>query len=144
MEEALAAAEGLGHGTDNKCPRQIRRSCRPHAAVRRSTSVILIVIALAAAAGVAYGSYRASSETKRLEERVAVLERSNRDSASRVGQLAADREKLCVSVDSTRQKITGVVLAPGSPAPNFDLEADPLSAPDRIILTFYNWCRNMP
>jgi len=112
--------------------------------VRRLTSVILIVIALASVAGVAYGSYRASSETARLEERVAGLERSNRDSVSRIGQFAADRRKLCASVDSTRQRITGVVLAPGSPAPNFDLEADPLSAPDRIILTFYNWCQDGP
>jgi len=112
--------------------------------MRLRTSVILIVIALAAVAGVAYGSYRASSETNVLEERVTALELSNRDSASRIGELVADRQKLCVGVDRTRQKITGVVLAPGSPAPNFDVEADPLSAPDRIILTLYNWCRALP
>jgi hypothetical protein len=101
------------------------------------------MIALGAVAGVAYGSYRASSETQRLEERVNALELSDRDSASRIGQLVAERQKLCVGVDSTRQKITGVVLAPGSPSPNFDVEADPMSAPDRIILTLYNWCRTL-
>jgi hypothetical protein len=111
--------------------------------VRGRTSVVLIMIALGAVAGVAYGSYRASSETQRLEERVNALELSDRDSASRIGQLVAERQKLCVGVDSTRQKITGVVLAPGSPSPNFDVEADPMSAPDRIILTLYNWCRTL-
>ena len=42
--------------------------------------------------------------------------------------------------DPGQTKITGVVLSPSSPTPNFDVQADPLSAPERTILMFYNWC----
>lgn len=109
--------------------------------MRASTAIILIVISLAAVGGVAYGSYRASTDTDRLEKRVTALEQANRDSASGIEQLKADRQKLCASVDRVREKITGVVLTPGSPAPNFDVEADPLSAAERTILMLYNWCQ---
>ncbi len=109
--------------------------------MRARTAIILIVISLAAVAGVAYGSYRASTKSDRLEKRIAVLEQANRDSVSGIEQLKADKQKLCASVDRVREKITGVVLTPGSPTPNFDVEADPLSAVERVILMLYNWCR---
>jgi hypothetical protein len=108
--------------------------------VRRSTSIILIVISLAAVAGVAYGSYRASQQTGRLEKRVAALEQANTGSAQAIDKLRTDKRSLCASVNRVREKITGVVLAPGSPTPNFDLQADPLGASERIILMLYNWC----
>ncbi len=109
-------------------------------ALRTTTSIILIVISLAAVAGVAYGSYRASQQTTRLEKRVAALEQANTVSAKAIAQLRTDERVLCESVNRVREKITGVVLAPGSPTPNFDLQADPLGASDRIILMLYNWC----
>ena len=109
--------------------------------MRARTAIILIVISLAAVAGVAYGSYRASTKSDRLEKRITVLEQANRDSVSGIEQLKADKQKLCASVDRVREKITGVVLTPGSPTPNFDVEADPLSAVERVILMLYNWCR---
>lgn len=108
--------------------------------MRARTSILLIIISLAAVVGVAYGSYRAKTDTDALENRVAVLEQASRDSTRRIELLNDDRRTLCGSVDRVRQKITGVVLAPGSPTPNFDIDADPLSAPDRIILALYNWC----
>jgi hypothetical protein len=108
--------------------------------VKATTAVILIVISLAAIGGVAYGSYRASTKTDRLETRVATLEQASTDSAEKIEQLNADKLKLCLSVDRVREKITGVALAPGSPTPAFDIQADPLGAPDRIILMLYNWC----
>ena len=109
--------------------------------MKARTAVILIVISLAAVAGVAYGSYRASTKSDHLEKRIAALEHANNSSMSEIEQLKADKLKLCATVDRVRQKITGVVLTPGSPTPNFDVEADPLSAPERIILMLYNWCR---
>ena len=108
--------------------------------MRASTSLILIAIGLAAVAGVAYGSYRAEQQTKRLETRVTVLEQANTASAQAIAQLRMNKQTLCASVAQVREKITGIVLAPGSPTPNFDLQADPLSAPERIILMLYNWC----
>ena len=105
---------------------------------------MLIVISVAAVGGVGYGSYRASTKTDRLEARVAALEQVDIASASAIEQLNADKLKLCASVDLVREKITGVVLAPGSPTPNFDVQADPLSAPERIILMLYNWCHARP
>ena len=109
--------------------------------MRARTAIILIVISLAAVAGVAYGSYRASTKSDKLEKRVVALEQASHDSTTQIEQLNADKAKLCASVDRVRQKITGVVLSPDSPTPNFDVEADPLSAPERIILMLYNWCR---
>ncbi len=144
MEAALAAPEGLSEETGHPAYGQGWQNRRPCRSVKARTSIILIVISLAAVAGVAYGSYRASTETDDLAKRVTGLELSNHDSASRIEQLEADKQKLCASVDRVRQKITGVVLTPGSPTPNFDVEADPLSAPDRIILTLYNWCQAAP
>ncbi len=88
----------------------------------------------------AYGSYRASTKTDRLEKRVAALEQANSDSAKAIEQLNADKLRLCLSVDRVREKITGVVLAPGSPTPDFDIQAGSLGAPERIILMLYNWC----
>ena len=108
--------------------------------MRARTSIILIAISLAAVAGVAYGSYRAEQQTKRLEKRVGNLEQANNAAEQSIAHLRTNRQTLCVSVDQVREKITGVVLAPGSPTPNFDLQADPLSAPERIILMLYNWC----
>lgn len=110
--------------------------------MRPRTSIFLIIISLAAVAGVGYGSYRAKNQTDTLEIRVAALEQASQSSARRIELLHDDRRSLCASVDRVRQKITGVVLTPGSPAPNFDVEADPLSDPDRIILALYNWCQN--
>ena len=109
--------------------------------MRARTSIILIAISLAAVAGVAYGSYRAEQQTKRLERRVTALEQANNAAEQSITRLRKNKQTLCVSVDKVREKITGVVLAPGSPNPNFDLQADPLSAPERIILMLYNWCR---
>jgi hypothetical protein len=108
--------------------------------VRTSTSITLIVISLAAVAGVAYGSYRASQETSRLAKRVDVLEQANTVADEAIAQLGKDKQTLCESVDRVREKMTGVVLAPGSPNPNFDIEADPLSGSERTILMLYNWC----
>ena len=108
--------------------------------MRASTAILLIVICLAAVGGVAYGSYRSKTQTDKLEKRVAALERANAAATSRLDGLDADRQKLCASVDRVRTKITGVVLAPNSPTPNFDILADPLSAPERIILMLYNRC----
>jgi hypothetical protein len=108
--------------------------------VRATTAILLIVIALAAVGGVAYGSYRASMKTDEVEKRVTALEREYNASATRIDHLEADKQKLCGTVDRVRQKITGVILAPSSPRPNFDVLADPLSAPERIILMLYNWC----
>jgi hypothetical protein len=115
--------------------------CNLSVPMRTSTSLALIVISLAAVAGVAYGSYRAKSQTDRLETRVQALEQAQQGAAKTTEQLQADKQKLCATVDPVRQKITGVVLAPGN-APNFDVLADPLSAPERIILTLYNWCHD--
>jgi hypothetical protein len=112
--------------------------------VRARTSILLIVISLAAVTGVAYYSDRAKSQTDSLGQRVTVLEQASRDSAGWVARSRADKRRLCTNVDRVRQKITGVVLSPGSPAPNFDVQADPLSAPDRIILALYNWCQEAP
>ena len=112
--------------------------------MRASTAIILIVISLAAVGGIAYGSYREQQHSDSLETRVVVLEHANTNSTSAIEQLKADKIKLCASVDIVRQKITGVVLAPGSPTPNFDVQADPLSAPERTILMFYNWCHDKP
>lgn len=109
--------------------------------MKAKTAIILIVISLAAVGGVAYGSYRANQRSDRLENRVAALEQAGSASAKTISQLNGDRLALCSSVDKVREKITGVVLAPGSPTPNFDLQADPLSAPERIILMLYNWCQ---
>jgi hypothetical protein len=108
--------------------------------VKASTAILLIVICLAAVGGVGYGSYRSSTQADRLEQRVAALERSSETDQQRLDGIAADRDRLCASVNLVRQKITGVVLAPGSPTPNFDIQADPLSAPERTILMLYNWC----
>jgi hypothetical protein len=144
VEAALATAEGLSKETGQASQEYARHDRKPFRPVRVRTSILLIVISLAAVAGVAYGSYRASNETHSLETRVTVLEQASHDSASRVEQLTADRRKLCTTVDRVRQKITGVILTPGSPPPNFDVEADPLSAPDRIILALYNWCQAVP
>ena len=108
--------------------------------MRATTAIILIVISLAAVGGVAYGSYRERERSNDLEARVVVLEHSSSESASEIALLTADKVKLCKSVDIVREKITGVVLKPGGPTPNFDVQADPLSAPERTILMFYNWC----
>jgi hypothetical protein len=108
--------------------------------VSARTAIILIVISLAAVAGVAYGSYRSNQQSDRLEARVAALEDAGTSTAGTLERLQVQRQTLCSSTDRVRQKITGVALAPGSPAPNFDFLADPLSAPERIILMLYNWC----
>jgi hypothetical protein len=108
--------------------------------MKASTAVILIVISLAAVGGVAYGSYREREHSNDLEGRIVVLEHRSDESASEIKRLTDDKVKLCASVDVVRQKITGVVLSPGSPTPNFDVQADPLSAPERTILMLYNWC----
>ncbi len=99
------------------------------------------MISLAAVAGVAYGSYRAEQQTERLERRVTALEQSDTASQRAIAQLRQNKQTLCASVDQVREKITGVILTPGSPTPNFDLQADPLSAAERTILMLYNWCR---
>jgi hypothetical protein len=108
--------------------------------VSARTAIILIVISLAAVAGVAYGSYRSSQQSDGLEVRVAALERAAGASTASLERLETQRQRLCASADRVRQKITGVALAPDSPAPNFDFLADPLSASERIILMLYNWC----
>jgi hypothetical protein len=108
--------------------------------MRATTAIILIVISLAAVGGIAYGSYRERERSNDLEDRVVVVEHTSTESASEIARLKADKVKLCTSVDVVREKITGVVLKPGSPTPNFDVQADPLSAPERTILMFYNWC----
>jgi type II secretory pathway pseudopilin PulG len=108
--------------------------------VKRSTAIILIVISLAAVAGVAYYSHRSNQQADRLQNRVAALERETTASAQAIERLKADKQTLCTNVDQVREKITGLVLTPGSPKPNFDLQADPLSAPERIILMLNNWC----
>ena len=97
--------------------------------MKASTAIILIVISLAAVGGVAYGSYRASTKTDRVEKRVAALEQANNDSAKAIEQLNADKVRLCLSVDRVREKITGVVLAPGSPTPDFDIQGQARWAP---------------
>ena len=89
---------------------------------------------------IAYGSYRERERSNDLEGRIVALEHTSTESASEIERLTADKVKLCRSVDIVRQKITGVVLNPGSPTPNFDVQADPLSAPERTILMLYNWC----
>jgi hypothetical protein len=48
--------------------------------------------------------------------------------------------RLCGSVDRVREKITGVVLTPGSTPPEFDVNAASLTDTERIILMLYNWC----
>ena len=108
--------------------------------MKATTAIILIVISLAAVGAIAYGSYRERERSNDLEGRIVVLEHTSTESASEIARLTADKVKLCKSVDVVRQKITGVVLSPGSPTPNFDVQADPLSAPERTILMFYNWC----
>ncbi len=108
--------------------------------MKAGTAVFLIVISLAAVGGVAYGSYRASTQTDTLETRLAVLEEANVASAETIGRLEEETADLCASVGKVRQKITGVVLQPDSPTPNFDLESSQLTAPERIILMLYNWC----
>jgi len=108
--------------------------------MRATTAIILIVISLAAVGAIAYGSYRERERSNDLEGRVVVLEHSSTESSNEIARLTADKVKLCKSVDVVRQKITGVVLSPESPTPNFDVQADPLSAPERTILMFYNWC----
>ncbi len=108
--------------------------------MKATTAVILIVISLAAVGGVAYGTYRERERSNDLEARIVVLEHTTSESTSEIERLTADKAKLCTSVDIVRQKITGVILSPGSPTPNFDVQADPLSAPERTILMFYNWC----
>jgi hypothetical protein len=112
--------------------------------VRAGTAVILIVISLAAVGGVAYGVYRTDSENDQLRERVTALEQNDGIAAGRADRLETDRQKLCASVNRVRQKITGVVLKPNGRTPNFDVLADPLSAPERIILMLYNWCHAGP
>jgi hypothetical protein len=112
--------------------------------VKASTAIILIVISLAAIGGIAYGSYRERVRSDDLESRIVVLEHTSSESASEIDRLTADKVALCKSVDIVRQKITGVVLTPGSATPNFDIRADPLSAPERTILMFYNWCHESP
>ena len=109
--------------------------------MRARTAIVLIVISLAAVAGVAYGAYRASEKTDDVAARVSALEQASSDSAREIDALKADKRRLCAQVDRVREKITGVVLAPGSPEPNFDIGADPLSAPERTILMLYNWCQ---
>lgn len=109
--------------------------------MRAGTALVLIVISLGAVAGVAYGSYRAEANTDRLEQRVAALEESNSRSSSEIELQKAETKRLCVGVDRVREKITGVVLAPGSPAPEFDIGAAPLTDAERIVLMLYNWCR---
>ncbi len=59
-----------------------------------------------------------------------------------IAVLRGEKQKLCAQADVVREKLTGVVLDPGNPAPTFDVGADPLSAPERIILMFYNWCHS--
>jgi hypothetical protein len=108
--------------------------------MKATTAIILIVISLAAVGAIAYGSYRERDRSNDLEGRIVVLEHTSDEAASEIARLAADKVKLCRTVDIVRQKITGVVLSPSSPTPNFDVEADPLSAPERTILMFYNWC----
>ena len=108
--------------------------------MKASTAIILIVISLAAVGGVAYGSYRERERSNDLEGRIAALEHTSDESAGEIQRLSADKVKLCATVDIVRQKITGVVLSPDSQTPNFDVQADPLSAPERTILMFYNWC----
>ena len=108
--------------------------------MKATTAIILIVISLAAVGAIAYGSYRERERSNDLEGRIVALEHSSTESASEIERLTADKVKLCKSVDIVRQKITGVVLNPGSQTPNFDVQADPLSAPERTILMLYNWC----
>lgn len=108
--------------------------------MKASTAIILIVISLAAVGGVAYGSYRERERSNDLEARIVALEHSSDETTGEIQRLTDDKVKLCRTVDVVRQKITGVVLSPDSPTPNFDVEADPLSAPERTILMFYNWC----
>lgn len=108
--------------------------------MKATTAIVLIVISLAAVGGVAYGSYRERDNSRDLEGRLVTLEHTSSESASEIERLTADKARLCTSVDIVREKITGVVLSPGSPTPNFDVRADPLSAPERTILMFYNWC----
>lgn len=108
--------------------------------MKTRTAIILIVISLAAVAGVAYDSHRSSRQTDLLRNRIAALEQANAASAQAIDRLRADKQSLCTNVDQVREKITGLVLTPGSPTPNFDLQADPLSAPERIILMLNNWC----
>ena len=108
--------------------------------MKATTAIILIVISLAAVGGVAYGSYRERERSNDLEGRIVTLEHKSDETASEIQRLTVDKVKLCRSVDIVRQKITGVVLSPGSPTPNFDIAADPLSAPERTILMLYNWC----
>jgi hypothetical protein len=108
--------------------------------MKATTAIILIVISLAAVGAIAYGSYRERDRSNDLEGRIVVLEHTSDETSSEIARLTADKVKLCRTVDIVRQKITGVVLAPGSPTPNFDVKADPLSAPERTILMFYNWC----
>jgi hypothetical protein len=108
--------------------------------MKATTAIILIVISLAAVGAIAYGSYHERERSNDLEGRIVVLEHTSDETASEITRLTADKVKLCKSVDIVRQKITGVVLGPGSPRPNFDVQADPLSAPERTILMFYNWC----
>ena len=50
-------------------------------------------------------------------------------------------KKLCAGIEHVRAKITGVALTPGSPVPEFDVDAAPLNDAERIVLTFSNWCR---
>ncbi len=108
--------------------------------MKATTAIILIVISLAAVGAIAYGSYRERDRSNDLEGRILALEHTSSESASEIERLTADKVKLCRSVDIVRQKITGVVLNAGSPTPNFDVQADPLSAPERTILMLYNWC----
>lgn len=109
--------------------------------MRAGTALALITISLAAVAGVAYGSYRANADTDRLQTRVAVLEESSRRSSGEIALQKAGTKRLCVGVDHVREKITGVVLTPGSPTPEFDIDAAPLNDAERIVLMLYNWCR---
>jgi len=108
--------------------------------MKATTAIILIVISLAAVGAIAYGSYHERQRSNDLESRIVALEHASSESSNGVARLTADKVKLCRSVDVVREKITGVVLNPGSPTPNFDVQADPLSAPERTILMFYNWC----
>lgn len=108
--------------------------------MRGRTALVLLVIGLAAVAGVAYGSYRANEDTKRLERRVALVEAAGRETSREIEALKADKASLCTGVDRAQEKITGIVLTPGSPTPEFDLGAGSLNDTARVILTFYNWC----
>ena len=112
--------------------------------MRGRTALILILIGLLAVGGVAYGSYRAKEQTDKLEKRVAALEDASRLTASERAAQEARTKKLCAGIEHVRAKITGVALAPGSPVPEFDVDAAPLNDAERIVLTFSNWCRMLP